>query len=636
MSKKFLSLERLQEYDALLKGLIDVKADGDHNHDDMYYTESEIDVKISEINTSIANITSGSVVVPKAEEANHATSADTATSATSAESATKATQDASGNVIDATYETKVDAAAKLDEAKEYADGKDTAIAAAQAAADKAQGDVDGLKTYVGTIPAGATATDIVGYVQEKTAGIASEGAMTELSNRVGIVEGKVGAIEGDYLKGSDKEELQGLITAEADTARAAEKANADAIKVISDDYLKNSDKVELQGNINTVNAAVERLTNGVSADEVDGVNDLIQYVKDHGTEVTGMQEDIAENADAIAGVAERMTTAEGKITAVEGAVATKAEKSYVDEQVQALQGVDTGLDNRLKEVEAVLGGGEGSVSTQINDAKQEAIDSAVGTAAADATEKANKALEDAKTYADAEDAKIESRVEALEAIDHEHENKALLDTYTQTEANLADAVAKKHEHSNFDVLEGITAGKVSAWDVAEQNAKDYAKSYTDGLVAGKADVAHTHTVANITDLTATATELNYMSGVTSGVQGQLNALSGRIDGKSDSGHGHDAATTTTSGFMTAAMVTKLNGIEEGATKTVVDATLDKTSTNAVQNKVVTEHFQTLSAAVLANANSITSHTESISKLQESIDEIEEITSADIQALFAAN
>ena len=46
---------------------------------------------------------------------------------------------------------------------------------------------------------------------------------------------------------------------------------------------------------------------------------------------------------------------------------------------------------------------------------------------------------------------MNTRVEALEAIDHDHENK--------------------------EVLDGITAEKVAAWDVAEKNAKDYA----DGL-----------------------------------------------------------------------------------------------------------------------------------------------------------
>lgn len=54
-------------------------------------------------------------------------------------------------------------------------------------------------------------------------------------------------------------------------------------------------------------------------------------------------------------------------------------------------------------------------------------------------------------------------------------------------------------------------------------------------ISGKADVSHTHTVTNISDLTATATELNYCDGVTSNIQTQLNntvKLSGNqtIDG----------------------------------------------------------------------------------------------------------
>ena len=47
---------------------------------------------------------------------------------------------------------------------------------------------------------------------------------------------------------------------------------------------------------------------------------------------------------------------------------------------------------------------------------------------------------------------------------HSHSNKALLDSYTQTEANLADAVAKKHSHTNQTVLDDITSDKVTAWD----------------------------------------------------------------------------------------------------------------------------------------------------------------------------
>lgn len=55
---------------------------------------------------------------------------------------------------------------------------------------------------------------------------------------------------------------------------------------------------------------------------------------------------------------------------------------------------------------------------------------------------------------------IETRIpedsdDILDAIakKHTHANKALLDTYTQTETNLADAVDKKHSHSNKTVLD---------------------------------------------------------------------------------------------------------------------------------------------------------------------------------------
>lgn len=47
---------------------------------------------------------------------------------------------------------------------------------------------------------------------------------------------------------------------------------------------------------------------------------------------------------------------------------------------------------------------------------------------------------------------------------HTHGNKALLDTYTQTEANLADAVSKKHSHDNANVLSGIAASDVTNWN----------------------------------------------------------------------------------------------------------------------------------------------------------------------------
>nr|DAW36090.1 MAG TPA: Peptidase [Caudoviricetes sp.] len=57
-----------------------------------------------------------------------------------------------------------------------------------------------------------------------------------------------------------------------------------------------------------------------------------------------------------------------------------------------------------------------------------------------------------------------SQVSGDSTIHHTHANKELLDSYKQTEADLANAVAKVHEHGNKAVLDGITADTVGKWD----------------------------------------------------------------------------------------------------------------------------------------------------------------------------
>lgn len=103
---------------------------------------------------------------------------------------------------------------------------------------------------------------------------------------------------------------------------------------------------------------------------------------------------------------------------------------------------------------------------------------------------------------------------------HTHSNKALLDTYDQTNANIADAVTKKHTHTNQAVLDAITA------DAAEINK-------LDGLLP-------------------TTTELNYVDGVTSAIQTQIDAkLASTVvsnNGKGYMNHGATAGTARPSGF----------------------------------------------------------------------------------------
>lgn len=138
------------------------------------------------------------------------------------------------------------------------------------------------------------------------------------------------------------------------------------------------------------------------------------------------------------------------------------------------------------------------------------------------------------------DSALAEKVNAASEGNHAHLNKDLLDTYTQTEANLADAVAKKHEHANKTVLDGITSAKVTAWDAAEKNAKDYA----DGLnntMSGRVDTlegkAHEHANKTVLDgVTAEkvaawdAAEKNakdYADGLNTAMDGRMQAVEGK-------------------------------------------------------------------------------------------------------------
>lgn len=64
----------------------------------------------------------------------------------------------------------------------------------------------------------------------------------------------------------------------------------------------------------------------------------------------------------------------------------------------------------------------------------------------------------------------------------------------------------------------------------------------------------------------------------------------------------DTATATAPGFMSAKDKAKLDGVEDGANKTVVDAALDAASTNPVQNKAVKAALDTKAGTAVATAS----------------------------------
>ena len=173
--------------------------------------------------------------------------------------------------------------------------------------------------------------------------------------------------------------------------------------------------------------------------------------------------------------------------------------------------------------------------------------------------------------------------------------------YTTAEKNnVASNTSARHTHSNKTVLDGITAEKVSQWDSGQSNIIETIK------VNGTAQTPSNKAV-NIAVPTKTSQLSNDSGFITSSDIPEGSAASTttpKMNGTASVGtemafargdHVHPSDTTkvdkvdgkglSTNDF-TDTYKTKLDGIETGANKTVVDSALSSTSTNPVQNKAI--------------------------------------------------
>lgn len=79
-----------------------------------------------------------------------------------------------------------------------------------------------------------------------------------------------------------------------------------------------------------------------------------------------------------------------------------------------------------------------------------------------------------KAALDTYKAETNPRLEALEAVDHEHTNKDVLDGITaQNITDWNDAVTKEHEHANKAELDLIATGDKAKWDAATEKAHEH-------------------------------------------------------------------------------------------------------------------------------------------------------------------
>lgn len=172
-----------------------------------------------------------------------------------------------------------------------------------------------------------------------------------------------------------------------------------------------------------------------------------------------------------------LDTANGKLTTLIGTDAGKSARTIANEELAAQlipESAKESLDT-LAEIAAWIQSHPDNASA-MNQAIT-TLQNLVGTLPKDAT--SGTVVAYIKEYADGAIAALNigdyakaadltaaiGRIAALEKDTHTHANKALLDTYDQTNENLKDAVAKKHSHANKTELDKFETG-----DKAKLNA----------------------------------------------------------------------------------------------------------------------------------------------------------------------
>lgn len=303
---------------------------------------------IATINTSLAEGGSVSNAIADAKKAG--TDAATAVS-TLEKGQVKTNTDAIAAINNA--ETGI-----LKQAKDYADGKDTAIAAAKKAGDDAAAAVETLKngqvntnktdiaainTKIGTIPDG------------KTVAQAIEDAKTAATYDDTAIKNRVKTIEDDYLKAADKTEVKNEIKTERDRLNAfldaAEVGDAavDTLKEIqtyisthgeaADEMVKNiaANKAAIEAEATTARAAEKKNADAIT--KLNGAANVEGSVSNKiASEIAGLQLDstyVKKN-----GTDRLITAAEGtKLAGIaEGAQVNVIESIKVNNVAQAVDG----------------------------------------------------------------------------------------------------------------------------------------------------------------------------------------------------------------------------------------------------------------------------------------------------------
>lgn len=207
----------------------------------------------------------------------------------------------------------------LAQAKSYADGKDTTIAAAKTAADAAQADVDALEAKVGTVPDGKT---VVGMISEAQTAATYDDTAIKASIKANT--DAIATLNGTGEGSVSKQVADAVAQIVADAPEAY-----DTLKEISDWISSHaSDASAMNSQINNNKTDIANLTALVgSLPESATSATVVGYI---GEAIAALKiGDYAKAADLTAAVG-RIGTAEGKITTLEGKVKAIEDKNISD------------------------------------------------------------------------------------------------------------------------------------------------------------------------------------------------------------------------------------------------------------------------------------------------------------------
>lgn len=281
-------------------------------------------------------------------------------------------------------------------------------AAAKAAKDKA----DANAALMGVLPEGTTATTIVEYVNKKTEGIATSGALAELQAQVSEHETSLATLEGG-------EDVEGSV---ANVAKAA--AVAEVASVIAN-----------------------------APQDFDTLKEIADWIANDTTGAAGMANDIAE--------LERLVGSTAVATQISNAINTALKVEGVDKY--ALASDLTALAERVKALEDAGHVTQDAIDAGVKAAKDYADSLASNyDAAGTAQTKADAALVSAKAYADglasnydpAGTGETKANAALAEAKTYADGHLATAKSYTDTE------IAKIQALSESEILEAINETEI--------------------------------------------------------------------------------------------------------------------------------------------------------------------------------